>query len=347
VYALANAQGVVRLDAAERLMPDPHYAKARGYWTREVDLLKEKEITLEPLFRGALLGKKIVVDPAGGGDDFGPIGPRGLRACDANLETARYLANYLRAAGAAVWMTREADVAMDNVSRVRFGLERHPDLFLTIGYRAAEPGMGEKPGQNVSRAGARWDDGRAIAKTLVVHLRRALGTGAELGDVTSPRALPGEDHNWSSWEVMHATQEYTACHVSPLMFDAPGAEERLSTSAFHRKAAQAMLHGVAQWFGADFAAAGGIEGRVVDEAAGAPIANALVWLNETLLAQTEADGRFEFRGLEPGAYTLRGMALDHKMIRVQAQVEAGASAPVEIRLGAPAQAEEPPAAAPR
>ncbi|MBN1901895.1 N-acetylmuramoyl-L-alanine amidase [Candidatus Sumerlaeota bacterium] len=282
---------------------------------RELPIMSLKDSvqfeTKSALFGGILNAKKIIVDPEGGGDDAGAIGEHGLRAADVNLNTALYLYDYLRRAGADVSITRSKDQSMDNVARARFGLERNPDVFLTIGHRLPEPGMNEKPGMNVSRSGARWDGGREISGKMAFHLRQLLGTGKELGDINSRAPLPTEDHNWSSWEVMHAAQEYTAVYVCPLMFDAPGAEERLSSSAACRKEALAILYGLADYFGLNDAQMASIGGTVVDRSSGKPLANALVWLNSDLVFQTESDGAFLFKYLTPGKHEIKAMHGDY------------------------------------
>ncbi len=332
VYARTGPDGTLRLDAAERMTPEPHIIAADGYWTREVDLVATKTITLDPLFRGVLHGKPIVVDAEGGGDYPVAIASGGLRAADANLETAFYLADYLRRAGADVSMTRTTDKSMDNVSRVRFGLQHNPDIFLTVGHRLPEPGMNEKPKQHVSRIGSRWDGGRDIGRHMIFHLRQLLGTGESLGDPTSREPLPGEVHNWSSWEVMHAAQEYTAVYVCPQMFDAPGVEDRLATTAGPRKEALAILYGLLDYYGLDDRAMSSLDGIVIDAETGEPLADTLVWLDDTLVTQTEADGRFVFKFLEPGAHRLRAMARDHKLTSGAVEVQAGQARPVRMEL---------------
>jgi len=332
VFALANDKGIVRLDAAERLMPEPHVVRAPGYWTREVDLTHQKKVVLDPMFRGALHGKKILVDAEGGGDVPVAIGPTGLRASDANLVTALNLADYLRRAGADVDITRTTDKTIDNVTRVRFALERNPDVFLTVGHRLPEPGMDEKPHMLVSRVGSRWSEGRVIGEHMVYHLRQLLGTGEALGDPTSRKSLPGEVHNWSSWEVMHAGQQYSATYVCPMMFDGPGVEARLSTAAGPRKEALAILYGLLDYFGLDDEEMSGIEGTVVDAKTGEPLGDALIWLDETLVAQTEPDGTFLFKFLEPGTHKLRAMHSGRTMTSVNVELKEKEFAPVKMEL---------------
>ena len=268
------------------------------------------------LFKDALKGKKIIVDPEGGGDHPVAIGEKGLRASDANLMTALYLYDYLDRAGANVSITRTTDVSMDNVARVRFALERDPDVFLSIGHRLPEPGMDEMPRMSVSRIGARWDTGQEIGQRMISQIRQLLGTGAELGDMASRKPLPSEVHNWSSWEVMHAGQRYSAIYVCPQMFDAPGVEERISATAGCRKEALAVLYGLAQNFGLDDRTMASIQGVAVDQKNGKPLRDALLWLDGAIVTQTESEGKFIFKFLDPGKHALRIMCLGYSpMVR--------------------------------
>src|SRR5205807_2429043 len=73
------------------------------------------------LFEGALHGRRIVLDPEGGGDETAGMGPSGTRAAFYNMDVARALEAYLVAAGAEVRLARTADVAASDVERVRVG----------------------------------------------------------------------------------------------------------------------------------------------------------------------------------------------------------------------------------
>ena len=103
---------------------------------------------------GALHGRRIVLDPEGGGDDAAGQGPGGTRAATLNLECARVLAGFLAAAGAQVRLTRAGDLALSEVERVQaseaFGAER----FLRIAHRAGSPRLGAHPSSVTGRAWA-------------------------------------------------------------------------------------------------------------------------------------------------------------------------------------------------
>jgi len=323
----------------EEQKPASFIVKSNGYWTQRSamseapsEAIRKHPVTLDPMFEGVLHSKVIIVDPEGGGDDPHVIGATGLRASDANLRTALYLEDYLRQAGADVSLTRRIDRSMDNVSRVRFGLERNPAVFISIGHRLPEPGLKEKPGMNVTRIGHRWSGGGEVGKALIFHLRELLGTGAELGDVTSREPLPSEIHNWSSWEVMHAAQDYTALYVCPVMFDAPGAEVRISTTAGCRKEALAIFYGLLQYFGLDDRNLASIEGNISNAKTGIRVHNALVWLNDTLVTQTESDGKFLFKFIDGGTHTIKVMCEGYAPVERKVETEKGKRLTVQINI---------------
>lgn len=306
-FTIADKNGIADINIDKKSKINEIIIYADGFWKKKVKRFPEKSrrILLTPIFNGALHDKKIVVDPEGGGDYPGVIGKTGLRASDANLETALYLYQYLKQAGADVSITRTIDMSMDNVSRVRFGLEKNPDIFLSIGHRLPEPGMDENPGSNISRIGHRWDDGGNIGKSLIFHLRELLGTGEGFGDVKSRQPLKSEIHNWSSWEVMHAAQKYSALYVCPQMFDAHNVEERIATTAGCRKEALAIFYGLLQYYGLDDTKMGKISGVVIDSITNQPIVNALICLDDTFVVQTEKDGKFILKYLSPENHTVK------------------------------------------
>jgi len=327
-----DENGNVELYITSPQHSEPFFISANGYWSKEENLSKSEDFVLQPMFRNVLNNKLIVVDAEGGGDYPVAIGPKGLRASDANLETALYLADYLKLCGANPQMTRKIDMSMDNVSRIRFGLEHNTDIFLTIGHRLPEAGMGEKPGTNVSRIGFRWGDSKEIGQSIIFNLRQMLGTGKGLGDVTSRQPLPSEMHDWSSWEIMHGSQNYNCLYVCPQMFDAPGVEDRISTTAGCRKEALAILYGLINFYGLDDQKMALIEGVVLDSKTKTPLKDALIWLDNTLVTQTETDGKFLFKFLEPGKRTLSVMCKDYTTTKKELELKEGEQVNIKLEL---------------
>nr|WP_281241101.1 peptidoglycan-binding protein [Marinococcus luteus] len=79
----------------------------------------------------AVDGKTIVLDAGHGGSDPGAVA-NGLREKDINLETAKYAASKLRAAGANVVMTRETDKYLTLSQRSSIGNNADADAFISI-----------------------------------------------------------------------------------------------------------------------------------------------------------------------------------------------------------------------
>nr|WP_281163397.1 peptidoglycan-binding protein [Marinococcus halotolerans] len=79
----------------------------------------------------AVAGKTIVVDAGHGDHDPGAQG-NGLKEKDINLETSKYLASKLRAAGANVVMTRESDKYLSLSQRSSIANNAGADAFLSI-----------------------------------------------------------------------------------------------------------------------------------------------------------------------------------------------------------------------
>ncbi|GEK57733.1 hypothetical protein CHL76_01380 [Marinococcus halophilus] len=79
----------------------------------------------------AVSGKTIVLDAGHGGSDPGAVA-NGLREKDINLETTKYLASKLRAAGANVVMTRESDKYLTLSQRSSIGNRANADAFISV-----------------------------------------------------------------------------------------------------------------------------------------------------------------------------------------------------------------------
>ncbi len=85
---------------------------------------------------GTLKGLTIVIDPGHGGDDKGTTGARGTYEKSITLKTGELLASKLKAAGATVRLTREADDYVTLQNRVQTSLQNEADAFISIHYDA-------------------------------------------------------------------------------------------------------------------------------------------------------------------------------------------------------------------
>jgi N-acetylmuramoyl-L-alanine amidase len=126
----------------------------------------------EPLLP-ALIGKRVVLDPRGGGTDEQGRGPSGTRGSDLDLQVAQRLAALLRGAGCVVALTRTAESWLPDEVKVQQANDGGADLYLTIA--RGEPGSGTT---------ARHHPGSVVGGALARHLSRALGGGATVAEST-------------------------------------------------------------------------------------------------------------------------------------------------------------------
>lgn len=103
----------------------------------------EDTLTTEPVMKqktarvpGTLKGLTIVIDPGHGGNDRGTTGSRGTDEKGITLLTSELLAAKLRASGANVVMTREADTYVPLRKRVAVSHQADADAFISIHYDA-------------------------------------------------------------------------------------------------------------------------------------------------------------------------------------------------------------------
>ena len=82
---------------------------------------------MDPVYGGALHGKRIVIDPAGGGTDDAGRGAGALRGATVNMRLARELEKLLTLGGATVLVTRNGEEQLSDQQRIfrvnRFGAD--------------------------------------------------------------------------------------------------------------------------------------------------------------------------------------------------------------------------------
>ena len=229
---------------------------------------------------GALHGKRIVLDPDGGGDQDGGTGVSGTRAANLNLDVARALAGMLQAAGAEVMLTRSGDLALSDVERVQLSEAFHADRFVRIGHRAEAPMAGY---YFSSAPGRRWAE--RTVKMLV-----ALGLG------TVPVA---EDAQYPLQQT-----SCPALYVSAARIDDAAAEDRLVAPGALRAEAYAIYWGlIGEWS----ETAEHFDTATVRDAAGQPLAGAIVTLGLSTLLETGPEGTVRFARSEPGPIVLEAV----------------------------------------
>jgi N-acetylmuramoyl-L-alanine amidase len=98
---------------------------------------------MTPLYGGALHGKRIVIDPAGGGTDDAGRGAGALRGATVNLRLARELEKLLTMGGAKVVVTRNGEEQLSDQQRIF--IANSVGAQMAIGFRfgeAVEPDAG-------------------------------------------------------------------------------------------------------------------------------------------------------------------------------------------------------------
>lgn len=223
---------------------------------------------------GALHGRRIVLDPEGGGDDAAGQGPGGTRAASLNLESARILAGFLAAAGADVRLTREGDLALSDVERVQTSEAFQAERFLRIAHRAEAPRLGHYA---ASPAGGAWAERSAQALA-------ALGLAAP--EVTE--------------EAQYVIQQ-TSCpalFASPASLGDEASEARLLAPGALRAEAFALFLALAREWAPE--AVWPTDSLTLLDPAGRPVPDAPVTLGRALVLVTDAAGRIRFARTEPG-----------------------------------------------
>lgn len=152
---------------------------------RQYYCAKEAERAVET-WAWAVANRVIVIDPGHGGIDPGAKGPSGVVEKEVTLAIGQKLARYLSGAGAAVILTREADVDLsdpgsgtflekkreDLARRVAYANQRQADLFLSIHVNSF-PSSRWWGAQTFYLRGSQ--EGKAVAEMIQEELIRVLG----------------------------------------------------------------------------------------------------------------------------------------------------------------------------
>jgi len=222
---------------------------------------------------GALHGRRIVVDPAGGGDDPAGTSASGGRGATLNLEAARMLAAMLEAAGAEVRMTRTSDAPVPELERVRISETFRTDRYVRIGHPAAPARLGH---YFSSAAGRRWGENLAAI-------------AAELG---LPRPSVGDDAQYPI-----AQTSATALYVALGRVDQGDSLGGFDPARLRAEAYAIYLSLARQWSpDADWP----MDSLRVLDASGRPLPRSIVRLGGALVLQTDPLGRIRFARTEPG-----------------------------------------------
>lgn len=169
-----------------------------------------------------LIGKTIVLDPTGGGNDTDGTGPLGSRGTDFNLRIAERTASLLRGAGAEVLLTRDDERWVPPEEKVLLANESGADLFLTIG-RCQDPAFRYSAlHHHGSSTGQAWAELFAQAVAPLPAITPALGYDSDSDSPAPDAVLVAPDYAY--------LLRHTACPALQVGLERPvtvDVEERL------------------------------------------------------------------------------------------------------------------------
>ncbi|MBW1696444.1 MAG: N-acetylmuramoyl-L-alanine amidase [Deltaproteobacteria bacterium] len=238
---------------------------------------------MQPVFGGALLGRRVVLDPQGGLGEPGEIGARGMREADLNLAVAQFLGDYLKRAGADVFYTRSTSESPNLWERVARTENFHGDVLISISHRGKYARNSPPPA------------------TLVQHYPNSTG-GRRLAEeiASSLRGFAGRPYRGAVAGYERIIQQVScpAVWVRATSVADPAAERLLEAQSYRRAQAYAIFTGLCRYFGLQ--PEGGsnhLAGRLSD-GRGNVISGALVMLDGWLPVQSDNQGCFMFCDLD-------------------------------------------------
>ena len=247
------------------------------------------QVAMQPVLGGALLGRRIVIDPQGGLAEPGEIGAEGIREADINLAVAQFLGDYLQRAGAEVFYTRSTGESPNVWERVARAESFRSDVLVSISHRGKQAGNSPPPATIVRHYPASTN-GRRLAGEIAASLRGFAGRpyrGAEAG-----------------YERVIQQVSCPAVWVRAASVGDPAAEKLLADQAYRRVQAYSVFSGLCRYFGTQPEGADKyIAGRLSD-GRGNVITGALVMLDGWLPLQSDTLGRFMFSYLDSQSHRI-------------------------------------------
>ena len=261
-----------------------------------------KEISLEPMYNGSLFGRKILIDPEFGGLSPGSISPSGLQAADENMETALYLVQYLRSAGADAQLTIGQGDDLSLYSRVRLANEIGAELVVSLRHTASS--NTDYPGIS-TYAYPTSSNGKRLGILVLRSFRsifNVIGEGPiEAGDyVLQQTGCPALIINLGN-------------------ISNPLTEERLYETMRNRLEAYTVFTALVNFYAGDDVQWGEFSGIITEEN-GMPVDNALISLDQTIILQTGTSGEFKFIALEPRSYSVSVQAMGYTQVQESVQI---------------------------
>jgi len=178
----------------------------------------------------SIKGKLIVIDPGHGGKDSGGLGQKyGTYEKTINLSTAFYTADKLRQAGAQVIMTRDEDVNPTLSSRVKLSESKKADAFVSIHYNVSP-----KPVSGTLTFFYSESKDMPLARKIEAELREKLD-------------LKSNGISFGNYHVLRENARPSALVELGFLSNAAD-EKRIRTADYQKKAADAIVEGLKDYF---------------------------------------------------------------------------------------------------
>ncbi|MEA2063751.1 MAG: N-acetylmuramoyl-L-alanine amidase [Gemmatimonadota bacterium] len=267
-----------------------------GYLPRTMEITLEAHqarvvtVQLLPAVGGALLGRKVAIDPRAGGAEAGQQGARGTREADLNLAVAKLLADYLERAGAVVILTHDDELNPGPWERAAQVDGSGAEILVSIAHHGKMDKKKARPPGTTVHHYPSSTSGKRLAGLIADCLRGFAGR---------PYFGPGPGYARIIQQVRCPAVQVRAASVAD-----PEIERKLSGPICLRQEAHGIFTGICRYFGWEPDNENPhLTGRLSDGAGGV-IPGALVLLDGWRPAQSDDTGRFLFQFVEPGKHRL-------------------------------------------
>ena len=230
-----------KLDESERL----NELEELNEWRK----LPQANFAIPPYAR-YLEGIKICLDPGHGGQAHLPYykrGPTGLREAEANLHVALYLRDFLKEAGAIVFMTRADDSFVSIPDRSEIANKNAVDFFISLHHN-----FFSNPETNYTST---WyhqdaDDSRA-SLDLARYVQQSVADALRLPQFTPTGLYSDRLVIPSGFGVLRQTKP-PAILVEASFYSNPEEEQRLKKESYNKREAYGYFLGIARYVAAGF-----------------------------------------------------------------------------------------------
>jgi N-acetylmuramoyl-L-alanine amidase len=242
-------------------------------------------VRLVPFFGGVLAGKRIAIDPGGGGADAGGRSEDATRGASVNLEVARLLRNLLERAGASVTFTRNGDETMSAQERVSVVNRAGAELAVGIRHEAS-------PGPADRARSVLYFPGSARGRSIAERLASALVTVGPGG----PCAVD------ESADVFLQQTACPACEIFLGPIDEAAREAAANGEPLLRLEAEREFAAIVGYFGYGGIVAGDFAVKILS--GGVPAAGATVDIDRLAARETDETGSASFGFVDPGTHLI-------------------------------------------